>query len=215
MSRRGSMTRPTPCSSSMTAKLALPSSGAGIASTVNISERDGGEEHPDRDERDEDRTAVKDDLCGHALGGVDTEVDQQVAQAMREMKERQRDQHQQVELDKRIAKHADPRVVVPVDDGHDAEGAKDALDQDVHRQKHSRDHPTLGEEEPPDEVHERRALSRLSAHRANQMSTNAMTADATAHNPNIASVISPDGRLRSRTLTRMISPERLRKVTLW
>src|SRR5713226_8533294 len=105
MSRRGSMTRPTPCSSSKTAKLALPSSPAGIASTVNISERDGGEEHPDRDERDHHCAAVKDNLRGHALGVVHAKVNQQIAAAVREMEERHRDQHQQVELDDWVAEH--------------------------------------------------------------------------------------------------------------
>src|SRR6267143_7150593 len=107
MSRRGSMTRPTPCSSSKTAKLALPSSGAGIASTVNMSlpksNGDGREKHPDRDERDHHGAAVEDGLRGHALRRVHPEVDQQVAQAVREVEERDRDQHQQVKLDDGIA----------------------------------------------------------------------------------------------------------------
>src|SRR5712664_271902 len=116
MSRRGSMTRPTPWSSSKTAKLALPSSGAGIASTVNIaltqSDRNGRQKNPDGDQRDHDRTAVKDDLSGQALCGMQAKVDEQVAQAVREVKERRRDEHQQVQLDDGVAEQHDPGVVV-------------------------------------------------------------------------------------------------------
>src|SRR5207248_11353957 len=109
------------------------------------------------------------------------------------------------------------------DHGDDVERAEDALDHDVHGDEHCRDHAALGEQEPPDEVHEggppggSLSLGGFGhhcglAHCANQMSTNAITAEATAHAPNIASVMRRDGMFLSRTLIRMIKPERLRNV---
>src|SRR5260370_11977859 len=115
MSRSGSMTSPTPRSVSATRKLALPSSDAGIASTVYIgsaADRDGRQENPDRDQGDQDRSAVEDDLRGHAPRGLQAQVDQQVADAVREVEERHRDEDQQVELDDRLAEGGGPGVVV-------------------------------------------------------------------------------------------------------
>src|SRR5260370_37526469 len=78
MSRSGSMTRPTWRSVSATTKLALPSSGAEIASTVYIAlaerDRHGREQDPDRDQRDHHRYAVEDGLRGVAFIGVAPEV---------------------------------------------------------------------------------------------------------------------------------------------
>src|SRR5258708_34685447 len=115
MSRSGSMTSPTPRSVSATRKLALPSSDAGIASTVYIgsaADRDGRQENPDRDQGDQDRSAVEDDLRGHAPRGLQAQVDQQVADAVREVEERHRDEDQQGELDDRVAEGGGPGVVV-------------------------------------------------------------------------------------------------------
>src|SRR5260370_8625130 len=95
MSRSGSMTRPTPRSVSATRKLELPSSGAGIASTVYMAlaaDWNGGQENPDRDERDHDRAAIENGLRGQALGRMQPEVDQQVAKSVRELEERPCDQ---------------------------------------------------------------------------------------------------------------------------
>src|SRR5205807_5654850 len=158
ISRSGSMTRPTPRSVSATTKLVLPSSGAGIASTVymgSAADRNRRQKDPDRDERDHDRTAVEDDLCGHALAGFETEVDEEIANAVREVKERRRDQDQQVELDDRIAEGIDPGVVVAVYHGHDVERTEDALDQDVDGNQDGRDDPALREQEPENQVVER------------------------------------------------------------
>src|SRR5205814_10679506 len=109
MSRSGSMTRPTPRSGSATRKLELPSSEAGIASTVytSLAEGDGRgrDEDVDRDQRDRHRAAVEKRLRGHALGRVEAEVDEQVAQAVREMEEREGDQDEKVELDQRVAEN--------------------------------------------------------------------------------------------------------------
>src|SRR5579864_2963325 len=110
MSRSGSMTTPTPRSVSATRKLVFPSSGAGMASIVNIRlaqrDRHCREEDPDRDQGDHDGAAVKDRLGGHALCRRHPEVDQQVAQPVREMEEGNRDQDQQVELDYGVAENA-------------------------------------------------------------------------------------------------------------
>src|SRR5207247_55797 len=90
----------TPRSWSATRKLELPSSEAGTASTVytSLAERDGRgrEEDVDRDQRDRHRAAVEKRLRGHALGGVESEVDEEVAQAVREMEERKGDLDEQV-----------------------------------------------------------------------------------------------------------------------
>src|SRR2546430_9037869 len=231
MSRSGSMTRPTPRSWSATRKLELPSSEAGTASTVytSLAQRDGRgrEEDVDRDQRDRDRAAVEKRLRGHALGGVESEVDEEVAQAVREMEERKGDQDEQIELDQRVAEHVDPRVVVAVDDVHEAQRAEDALDQDVDGDEEGGDPPALREHEPPEEVHQswsaplRRLRRHLPmngeglgtlTHRANQMRTKPTTREASAHIPNMASEMSLEGMVRSRTLTRMITPARLRNV---
>src|SRR5215472_5134656 len=109
MSRRGSMTMPDRDSRSMTRKLALPSSSARTTSTLNTGEsaeeRDGREQNPDGDENHDDRAAVEDHLCRDALRGRHTKVGEQVAQAVREVEESERDEHQQVELHQRVADH--------------------------------------------------------------------------------------------------------------
>src|SRR5437763_2572197 len=162
MSRIGSITMPSPRSGSATTKLALPSSGARTTSTVNIRlaklDRNGREEDVDRGQRHHGRAAVEDHLRGDALRGGDAEVDEQVAQAMGEVKERKRDQDEQVELHQRVAEDADPGVVVAVDDRHDAQWAEDALDQHVHGDEQGGDDSALGEHEPPEEMHQRRSL---------------------------------------------------------
>src|ERR1044072_1554845 len=113
------MTMATWRSVSATRKLALPSSGAGIASTVYMPlrrfapppysvgrslerDRGGREQNVDRQQRDGDRSAVEKDLRGTPLRSVHSEVDDQVAQPVREVEERNRDQHEQVELDDRV-----------------------------------------------------------------------------------------------------------------
>src|SRR2546423_3151985 len=126
MSRKGSITRPTPLSVSATRKLALPSSGAGIASTVYIAlERDGrrGQENVDRQKDDEDGAAVEDDLGRNALGGRHAEVDEQVAEAVREVEEGHRDQDEQIELHDRVA---DDVGVGKTGNAHEAQRSKDA-----------------------------------------------------------------------------------------
>src|SRR6266581_3590347 len=183
MSRRGSMTRPTPLSVSATRKLVLPSSPAGTASTVYMSlrqrDRHCREEDPDGDQRDDNRPAVEDGLRRHTLGCMHAEVHEEITQPMREMEERHRDQHQEVKLDDRVAEHRHPCVVMAVDNRHDAERTEDALDEDMHGDEHRGYHATLREQEPPDEVHIGRTAPHLGAHRANQIRTNPTTADAT------------------------------------
>src|SRR5207237_1555385 len=104
--------------------LALPRWPAGPACTLYMSlpelDRDCRQQNPDADQCDQDSSAVGDDLRGHALSGFYAEVGEQVANPVGDMKERHRDQHQQVELHDRIAEHGHPRVVVAIDDGHDA-----------------------------------------------------------------------------------------------
>src|SRR6266851_2574058 len=215
MSRSGSMTSPTPRSVSATTKLALPSSDAGIASTVYISsaaDRDGRQENPDRDERDHDSAAIKHHLRRQALRCVQTKVDEQVTQSVREVEERHRDKHEKVQLHERVAQHRHPCVVMAVDHTHDTEGAQDALDQDVYRNQDCGDHAPGREREPIEEVHQIRSLS--GAHRPNQINVAPTTTEAAAQAPNIAAATSVEGSCRSKTLTRMITPERLRKVTL-
>src|SRR5690348_10567858 len=218
MSRSGSMTTPTPWASSNATKLALPSSGAGTASTVYMgslaAERRCRQQDPDGDERHHHRAAVKDGLRRHAPRRMHAEVDQQVPQPVREVKERKHDQHQDVELHQRIAEEADPRVVVLVGHGHDAERPEDALDHDVDGEEQRGDDAALRKQEPEDQVIESRSLAgrRFVAHRANQMRTNATTAEAPAHAPNIARTISREGIGRSRTLIRMMTPASFRNV---
>ncbi len=142
---------------------------------------------------------------------MDTEVHEEVAQPVRKVEERKHDQHQQVELDQRVANDVDPCVVVAVDDRDDAERAEDALDEHVHRKQKRSDHSALGEEEPEEEVTQRGPATRL-AHRANQMSTNPTTADASAQVPNIVTTITCEGTGRSKSLTRMITPASFRNV---
>src|SRR5947208_9023692 len=210
------MTSPMPRSVSATRKLALPSSPAGTASTVYMSlpdlDRDCREENPDGDQCDHDRSAVGNDLRGHALRRFHTEVGEQVADPVGDVEERNGDQHEKVQLHDRIAEHGHPRVVVAVDDGDDAERTEDALDQHVHRNQHSRDHAALGEQEPIDEVRVGDAPAGFGAHRANQMRTNPTTTEATAQRANWARMMSCDGSGRSRTLTWMITPARPRNV---
>src|SRR5438445_1855023 len=150
MSRSGSTTRPTPRSVSATRKLVLPSSPAGTASTVYMSlaelERYCRQENPDSDQSDCDSTAVGNDLRGHAFRRFHTEVGEQVANAVGDVKERHRDQHEQVELDDGIAEHGHPGVVVAVDDMDDAQRTQDALDQDMPRDQHRGDHAALSEQ---------------------------------------------------------------------
>ena len=76
-------------------------------------------------------------------------------------------------------------------------------------------HPRLSQLHVVSTMHQRKALPGAGAHRPNQMRTKPITTDATAHRTNIASEIRPDGRGRSKSFTRMITPVRLRKVTLW
>src|SRR6267143_3899407 len=199
MSRSGSTTRPTPRSGSATTKLALPNSPAGTASTVYMSltelDRHCRQENPDRDQSDDHRSAVGNDLRGHALRRFHTEVGEQVSDPVGDVKERHCDQHEQVELDDRIAEHGHPGVVVAVNDGNDAEWTQDALDQDVHRDQHSRDDAALSEKKPIDEVRVGDAPSPSrpaadlpmngedifpNAHRANQIRTNPTTTEAAA-----------------------------------
>src|SRR5579859_2225034 len=221
-SRVGSTTTPMPRSASTMRKLAFPSSGAGSASTVNIHlspyrHRSRRQQDPDRDERDQHCTAVENHLRGRALGGRDAQVDEQVAQSVGEVKEGQRDQHEQVQLHDGIAEQADPGVVVTVDHVHEPERPQDALDQDVDRDEHSGDHAALREHEPPEQVREGgfAGVSSLGAHRPNQISTKPITIEASAHRPNCDSTINLEGTSRPRNLTWMITPARLRNVVLW
>src|SRR5436309_7817232 len=95
------------------------------------------------------------------------------------------------------------------------------------RDQEGGDHPALGEHEPPEQVHQgwsaplRRLRRHLLmngeelgplTHRANQMRTNPTTREASAHIPYMAREISLEGMVRSRTLTRMITPARFRNV---
>src|SRR6202011_35031 len=115
MSRSGSTTKPTPLSVSATRKLLFPNSDAGTASTVYMAlpERDwdGGQEHPDRDGRDHNCAAVEDHLRRQGSRRGHPQVDEQIAQPMREMEERHGNQDQQVEINDRVAEDADPGVV--------------------------------------------------------------------------------------------------------
>src|SRR5260370_27424718 len=97
MSRSGAMTRPAPRSVRAAGKVGLLSSGAGIASTVYMAlaaDWNGGQENPDRDDRDHDRAAIEHHLRGQALRCVQPKVDEQVAHAVREVKEGHCDEHQ-------------------------------------------------------------------------------------------------------------------------
>src|SRR5579864_4809893 len=218
MSRRGSMTRPTPRSASATRKLVLPSSGAGTASTVNIAlaerERRRGQEDVDGEEHDHDRATVEDGLRREALGSRDAEVDQQVAQAVREVEERHGDEDQQVELDDGVAEHAE---VVRLHDLDHAERSEDALQHDVHGEQDRGDHPALGEHEPPEEVHERGSLwaFRLLSHRASHNSRKPITTVPPTQRANCDATIRRGEMGRSNSLRWMIDPARLRKVTVW
>src|SRR5258708_22727564 len=234
MSRSGSMTSPTPRSVSATRKLALPSSDAGIASTVYIgsaADRDGRQENPDRDQGDQDRSAVEDDLRGHAPRGLQAQVDQQEADAVREVQERHRDEDEQGELDDRVAEGGGPGVVVAVDHRHDVERAQDALDQDVHRDQDRGGDGALGEEEPGDEVAEGGCGDSLlpsgaarhlpmngedtfAAHRPSHTRKKPITPDATAHRANWERTIRLDETGRSMSLKCRIEPARLRNVKL-
>ena len=92
---------------------------------------------------------VEDRLGRDALGGVNPEIDEQVAQAVREVEERDRDQDEQIKLDDWVGQQTH---VVRFCDVDDAQWAEDALEQDVHRQQDGGDHAALGEHEPPEEV---------------------------------------------------------------
>src|SRR5260370_12635291 len=235
MSRSGSMTSPTPRSVSATRKLELPSSGAGIASTVYTAlaaDRDGRQENPDRDQGDQDRPAVEDDLRGQASRGLQAQVDQQVADAVREVEERHRDEDQQVELDDRVAEGAGPGVVVAIDHRHDVERAQDALDQDVHRDQDRGDDAALGEEEPECEMAEGGCGDSLlpsgaarhlpmngedtfAAHRPSHTRKKPITPDATAHRANWERTIRLGETGRAMSLKGRIEPPRVRHGKLW
>src|SRR4029077_19629963 len=218
MSRKGSMTTPTPRSVSATTKLVFPSSGAGTASTVYkalVEERCGRQQDPERYQSHDPGAAVKDHLRRHAFGRAHSDVDQEIAQPVGVVEEREREQDEEVELDQRVAQHVDPRVVMPVDHRGVAERPEDALDEHVDRQQESGQHAALREEEPPEQVRKRGSPPDIGAHRANQTRTNATTTEATSHIPNMASTIRRDGTGRSKTLKWRIVPARLRNVTLW
>src|SRR5487761_829614 len=201
------MTRATPRSRSATTKLALPSSGAGTASTVNTAaspqqrDRRGRQEHVDGEQRHQDRAPVKDHLRHQGLGRREAEVDQQVAQSMCEVEEGQRDQNQQVELHDRVAQEADPGVVMAIRDTHDAQRPENPLDQDVDWYEECSDHTALRKHEPPKQVGQSRLVLDLLAHRPNPMRIAPITTDATNHMPNIAATITPDGSGLSNTFT--------------
>src|ERR1700716_434419 len=215
MSRSGSTTKPPPRSVSATRKLLFPNSEAGTASTVYMAlpERDrrGRQEDPDCEGSDHDSAAVEDHLRRYGFRGRHPKVDEQVAQSMREMEERHSDEDKKVELHNRVAEDADPGVVVAVDHRHNSERAEYALDQDVDRHEDRGDHPTLREQEPPDEV----GIGGLGVlgvadivHLANPTRTAAITAEATNHAANCDSTINRDGT----PLMWMITPARLRNV---
>src|SRR5690242_2079557 len=152
MSRNGSMTTATPCSVSATTKLVFPSSGAGTASTVYIAlaeERCGRQQDPERDQRHDAGAAVKDHLRGGAPSRAHSQIDQEIAEPVGEVEEREREQDKQVELDQRIPQHVDPRVVVAVDHGDETERPEDALDEDVDGKQESGKHAALREQERP------------------------------------------------------------------
>src|ERR1700730_14792184 len=114
---------------------------------------------------------------------------------MSEVKERHRDEHEQVELHDRVAQELDPRVVVAIGHTHDAQWSQDALDQYVDRDQDRGDHAALSEQEPPDEVRESGPpLARgVVAHLANPMRTAAPTTQAANHIANCASTLNRDG----------------------
>src|ERR671923_588398 len=142
MSRMGSIT--TACSPLASTKLAFPSSDARTPSTEYTAlegKRRGRQEDVDGQQRDRDRAAVEHRLRRNCARGAHAEVDQEVAQAVREMEERHRDQDEQVELHDRVAEDRD---VVRLDDVDDAEWTEDALEDDVHRQQHGGENAALG-----------------------------------------------------------------------
>src|SRR5438552_6677829 len=97
-----------------------------------------------------------------------------------------------------------------VDHRHHAQRAQDALDQDVHRYQHGRDHPALREGEPVNEVQQRLAPN----HRPNQIRMKAITPEATARSANCERTIRLGATGRSMNLTWMIVPARVRNVKL-
>src|SRR6202165_333884 len=222
MSRKGSMTTASRRAGSARRKLALPSSGARIASTVNTrrspqGDRGGRQKHPHGNQRHRHRAPVEDDLRRRAFGSRHAEIDQQVAQTVREMKERQGDQHEQVQLHDRVAQDADPGVIVSIHHGDNVQGSEDPLDQDVHRQHKGGKPAALREHKPPEQVAQRhlRRPFRFLDHRPNPIRTAPMTIDATSQRKNIVATIALGGTGRSSTLRWMITPARLRNVTLW
>src|ERR1700704_1963949 len=130
------------------------------------------------------------------------------------MEERDRDDDQEIELHDGIAKDADPGVVMAIHHRDYAERSENPLDQDVHGNEKGRDAPALREHEPPEQVGYRNLLFVFCAHLANPISTAAMTTEARAHKPNIVSTMRREGTGRSSTLRWMITPARLRNVTL-
>src|ERR1700680_1860035 len=222
MSRTGSMTTATRRSGSATRKLALPSSGARIVSTVNMRRspqryRRRRQEHPHGEQRHRHRAPIEDHLRRHTFGCRHAEIDQQVAQPVREMEEREGDEDEQVELHDRVGQDADPGVVVAINHRHYPQGPKDPLDDDVHWQDERDQSAALREHEPPEQVtqgHLRCPVGFL-VHRPNPIRTAPMTIEATNQSPNIVRTIARGGTGRSSALMWMITPARLRNVTLW
>src|SRR5712692_1544544 len=180
-------------------------------------DRSGRQQHPDRDRRDHDRAAVKDHLRRQRPGCGHPEIDQEVAQPVREVEERERDEGEQVELHDRVAQDVYPGVVMPIHHVDDAQRPKHALDQDLDREHEGGQPAPIGEEEPPEQVGNGRLLTLrgVVVHRANPMRTAAITTDATSHSPNIVATIARGGTGLPMNLRWMITPARLRKVTLW
>src|SRR5428012_17948 len=97
MSRTGSMTTAMPRSGSATRKLALPSSGPRIVSPVHTPQLPQGDrrrrqEHPYGDERHHHSAPIEEDLRRRAFSCRHAEIDEQVAQPVREMEKRERDE---------------------------------------------------------------------------------------------------------------------------
>src|SRR5428012_19175 len=97
MSRTGPMPTAMPRPGAATRKLALPSSGARLASTVKtrrLPQRDRRrrQEHPYGDERHHHSAPIEEDLRRRAFTCRHAEIDEQVAQPVREMEKRERDE---------------------------------------------------------------------------------------------------------------------------